>query len=221
MRVMLWGGRSTARIAAEMVNEIYESKATITGVFDKTLKRLPFNSNLKLYSDYVGLKTLCAESSHFVVCVGGEHGLARCMIADRLIGQGLKPLDLISPYGLLDKLEQCGRGVQVMPGAIVHKFSVLGDQCIINSNSTVDHECVLERGVHVMGGASIAGRVSIGEYSTIGTNATVLPDLKIGRNVFVGAGAVVTKDVKDNLVVAGVPARPLRENDPVFDPLDF
>jgi acetyltransferase-like isoleucine patch superfamily enzyme len=40
----------------------------------------------------------------------------------------------------------------------------------------------------------------------LGTNATILPGIKLGKNVIVGAGAVVTKDVRDNTMVAGVPA---------------
>ena len=116
-------------------------------------------------------------------------------------------------YGLLDKLEDCGEGVQVMPGAIVHKFSSLGHQCILNTNSTVDHECTIGNGVHVMGGASIAGRVIIDDFSTIGTNATILPDLKIGKNVYIGAGAVVTCDIEPNSIVGGVPAKLIRKRD--------
>jgi acetyltransferase-like isoleucine patch superfamily enzyme len=41
----------------------------------------------------------------------------------------------------------------------------------------------------------------------IGANATILPGLIIGENAFIGAGSVVTKDVPDNAVVAGNPAR--------------
>lgn len=221
MKVMLWGGRSKARIIMEMINEIYQDKAEVVGVFDKTLKEIPFNSSISLYSDKFGLKSLCEKSTHFVVCIGGEHGYARFMTAKKLIDKELKPLSLISHYGLLDKLEKCGDGVQVMPGAIVHKFSSLGHQCILNTNSTVDHECVLGNGVHVMGGASIAGRVIIGDFSTIGTNATILPNLKIGKNVFIGAGAVVTKDIEDNSVVAGVPAKSIKTFTPSFDSTMF
>jgi sugar O-acyltransferase (sialic acid O-acetyltransferase NeuD family) len=221
MKVMLWGGRSKARIIMEMINEIYQDKAEVVGVFDKTLEEIPFDSSISLYSDKFGLKSLCENSTHFVVCIGGEHGYARFMTAKKLIDKGLKPLSLISRHGLLDKLEECGDGVQVMPGAIVHKFSSLGHQCILNTNSTVDHECVLGNGVHVMGGASIAGRVIIGDFSTIGTNATILPNLKIGKNVFIGAGAVVTKDVEDNSVVAGVPAKSIKTFTPSFDSTMF
>ena len=68
-----------------------------------------------------------------------------------------------------------------------------------------------------MGGASIAGQVKIGSFSTIGTNATILPNIVIGENVYVGAGAVVTKNLKSNIVVVGVPAKKLKKFIPSVD----
>jgi len=53
--------------------------------------------------------------------------------------------------------------------------------------------------------------VTIGADSDIGVGATILPGVRIGRGVQVGAGAVVTADVPDYCVVAGVPARVLRD----------
>ena len=216
MKILLWGGQSKARVIIEMIYEIYTG-ASIIGIFDKTLKRLPFNTNVKLYSEKAGLNDLCNEATHFVVCIGGEHGFARFSTANKLREKGLKPLSLVSQHGLLDKLDYCGEGVQVMPGATAHKFTSIGKYCILNTNSTVDHECKLGDGVHVMGGASIAGRVEIGDFSSIGTNATILPNIIIGKNVFIGAGAVVIKDVEDNTVVAGVPAKHIKKFTPSYD----
>ena len=216
MKILLWGGRSKARIIMEMINELY-GEARIVGIFDKTLKELPFHSPVKLYSNKTDLEFLCQEATHFVVCIGGDHGYARFMTSEKLKQKGLEPLDLVSKHGLLDKLDYCGEGIQVMPGAIAHKFTSIGKHCILNTNSTVDHECKLGDGVHVMGGASIAGRVQIGDYSTIGTNATILPNIIIGKNVFIGAGAVVINDVQDNSVVAGVPAKPIKKFSPSYD----
>ena len=51
------------------------------------------------------------------------------------------------------------------------------------------------------------GRIIIGDNVNIGWNAIILPGVHIGNNVIVAAGAVVTKDVPDNSVVAGVPAK--------------
>jgi len=53
---------------------------------------------------------------------------------------------------------------------------------------------------------------SIGKRCFIAVNATILPGVRIGDEVIVGADAVVTKDVPSNVIVAGNPARIIREN---------
>ena len=87
----------------------------------------------------------------------------------------------------------------------------IGKNCYLNVNSIVDHECEIGDGVHVMGSAYIAGRVKI-ETMRQSEQIPYLPDIIIGRGAIVGAGAVVTKNVKSNEVVAGNPARFLRNN---------
>ncbi|HVN87103.1 MAG TPA: acyltransferase [Candidatus Binatia bacterium] len=60
--------------------------------------------------------------------------------------------------------------------------------------------------------APIRGRIVIGDDAWIGTGVIILPNVSIGRAAIVGAGAVVTRDVPDGAVMAGVPARRLRAN---------
>lgn len=51
------------------------------------------------------------------------------------------------------------------------------------------------------------GSISIGDNVHIGTNAIILPNVNIGNNCIIGVGAVVTKDIPDNSIAAGIPAK--------------
>ena len=62
-----------------------------------------------------------------------------------------------------------------------------------------------------MPGSILGGKVNIKDFASIGAGAKILPNIKIGKGAIVGAGAVVTKDVNDFEVVAGVPAKFIRK----------
>ena len=206
MKVMLWGLGGNSKIFLKMLEENFSGNFEVTGIFENSLETIPFETELPIFKTQKELYNLIKVSTHFIISIGGN-GLARYQISKKLISLELKPLHLISKSSVLDDLDKYGEGIYAMPGAIVHKFTEIGDQCIFNTNSTVDHDCILGNGVHVMGGAAISGKVKIGDFSSIGTNATILPNISIGKNCFIGAGAVVTKDVLNNQVVYGVPAR--------------
>ncbi len=55
--------------------------------------------------------------------------------------------------------------------------------------------------------ADVFGKIEIGDNTNIGWNVLILPGVKIGRNCVIGAGSIVTKNIPDGSVVAGVPAR--------------
>ncbi|AKR10009.1 hypothetical protein ICM_02299 [Bacillus cereus BAG1X2-3] len=80
----------------------------------------------------------------------------------------------------------------------------IGDNCMIGMNVTI---ATLNHGLTLKTrNTTYASPVTIGENVWIGSSATILPGVTIGNNSVVAAGAVVTKDVPENTVVAGVPA---------------
>ena len=89
----------------------------------------------------------------------------------------------------------------------------IGDNVLLAPNvviTTSNHPLDIQMRRESLG---LAGPVTIGNDVWIGANAVVLPGVTIGNNVVVAAGAVVTKDVRDNTLVAGVPARKIRDLD--------
>ena len=84
-------------------------------------------------------------------------------------------------------------------------------------NSIITHDCEIGDFVQISPRATLLGRCKVGSFSQIGSNATILPDIKIGTNVIVGAGAVVTKDLPDNCVALGIPAKIIK----TLTPLDL
>lgn len=87
-------------------------------------------------------------------------------------------------------------------GVVIHKDSVIGDNCMIAQHVTIGG-----------GNSRYPGLPSIGNNVHISHGAIVFGGITIGDNVVIGANAVVCKPVPDNAVAAGVPAKILRIKD--------
>jgi len=145
----------------------------------------------------------------FVVAIGNPFGHVRCELHQQLTARGITPVSFADASVLICRSAEVAAGLQAMPLAMVHSDAVIGRQCILNTRSLIEHDCVLEDGVEVGPGAVLCGRVHVGANSWVGAGATIRPRIHIGKNVIVGAGAVVIEDIPDGIVVVGVPAHPM------------
>jgi len=87
----------------------------------------------------------------------------------------------------------------------------IGDNCFIAPRVSIFTAAHPLDAATRISGLEFAKPVTIGDNVWIGGHAVINPGVTIGDNVVVAAGAVVTKDVPPNVVVAGVPARIIRE----------
>ncbi len=123
----------------------------------------------------------------------------------RLAGYGF--LSVIHPSAVIARDVRLGEGVQLMAGAIVQAGASVGDDSILNTRASMDHDTHIGAHVHVAPGATLCGHVVVEDGVHVGAGATVLQHLRIGGGALVAAGAVVIRDVPPLATVMGVPAR--------------
>ena len=97
-----------------------------------------------------------------------------------------------------------------MAGAIINTGSQIKDGTIINTSSSVDHDCIVDAFAHISVGSHLAGTVAVGESTLIGAGATVINNISIYKDCTIGAGAVVIKNIPEPGVYTGVPARKMK-----------
>lgn len=151
--------------------------------------------------------------SPIIVSIGVNR--IRKMIVERLkennptivYGIAIHPSAIVSPSAKI------GEGTVVMAGAVINADAVIGKHCIVNTGATVDHDCVVEDYCHVAPGVHISGATHVGEGTWVGVGSSVIQCLNIGKNCMIGAGSVVVKDIPDNVMAFGCPAKVQHENE--------
>ena len=119
-------------------------------------------------------------------------------------------LTLVHPTSYVAPSARLGRGVVICANAAVCEDVRVGDHSIINTSASVDHDVVVGEFTHLACGVTLAGGVTVGDDALVGAGATVLPSVSVGNRAVLGAGSVATRDVADEVVAYGVPARFVR-----------
>lgn len=143
-----------------------------------------------------------------IVAIGSNQ--ARIAVADWLADNQFRLVSAIHPMAQLGRGVTVADGTAIMAGAMINSDSRIGRNVIVNTRTSIDHDCTIEDGVHIAPGATLCGTVKIGYGSFVCAGATIIPNMTIGHNVIVGAGSTVIRDVPDCTLVAGSPARHIK-----------
>lgn len=145
------------------------------------------------------------KDKRFIVAIGNNK--LREEVALSLEKLGGENVSYISEKALVSKyVEVSSKGVIIMHNAVIGNGCRVGCGSIIYVSSSLGHSSIIGRYALVSGQVCMSD-CEIGDYSFLGIGTVVKPRVKVGSNALVGIGSVVIKNVAENTVVYGNPAK--------------
>ena len=144
------------------------------------------------------------------------------------VGENVRIFDFVNAYGCsIDDNSKVGAFVEIQKGVSIGKNCKISSHSFLCEGVHIEDNCFIGHGVMFTNDLFPRSTNADGSQQTdadwktietfvkkgasIGSNATILCGITIGENALVGAGSVVTKDVPQNTVVAGNPARIIKQ----------
>lgn len=159
----------------------------------------------KILAEYGG------DDLEFVIANGEP--VVREKLYMKLKENNLKIISLIDPLASISPSANIGYGLIAYPYSIIGSDASIGNNVLVNAGAIIGHDITVGHNTVISPQVCIGGGAKIGDNSYIGMGCKIKEKLVIGSSVIVGMSSAVHRDVPDDLIAMGNPARPMRRND--------
>lgn len=155
------------------------------------------------------------QNGNVVICIVGNPKIKRQIVSRiKIISKKIKFPIVLNEDSRVSNLTYFGEGCLIsLAFNWVSPNVALGDFVFINCTTRIGHDVVVGDYTTIYSGIDIGGGVQIGKDCVIGSGVVINPKVKIGNNVIVGGGSTVVKDIPDNVIAVGSPAKVIKRND--------
>lgn len=153
------------------------------------------------------IPTLAIKKIATSICIALGNPAKRAKIFQLSEKYGLDIPSIAHPSSIILSSSHISDGTIVYPNVVVMNDCTIGKGVLLNTNVTIGHDVTVGNFCNINPGARLAGRITIGEGAFIGIGATIIENITVGAGATIGAGSVVIRDVPENSIVYGVPAR--------------
>lgn len=144
-------------------------------------------------------------------------GIGEPAVRERLFAKlkkdGIEVVTLIHPDVYIPGTTEIGKGVTIQMGNFISCNVKIEDYVYIQPHTNIGHNDVLKKGCIVSGFCNLAGGVTVGEFTYLGISSCYKEGVTIGNYTVVGMGSAVYKDIPDEMIVMGNPARIVKKNE--------
>jgi sugar O-acyltransferase (sialic acid O-acetyltransferase NeuD family) len=177
-------------------------------IFDNQ-NRFNLDCNLMLYN-YELIDNL-SNVNNYTFCLGKPSG--KKWLSENFDLDVNKFINLIHKSVTISLFTELGIGIRIEPNTCIAPKTNISDFVHINRGCLIGHHCNIGKYSTLNPGVKVGGNVDIGESVEIGIGTTILNNIHIGNNSIIGANSLVTKDVPENVIVYGSPAKIIRHNE--------
>lgn len=151
-------------------------------------------------------------NDELAIVLGIGEPAVRERIVQKIVNDNIPVPSLIHPSVHIPKTSNIGKGVIIQFGCFVSVGSTIRDFVFLQPNCAIGHDSVIEDGCVISTFDSIAGGAHIGKNTYIGMGVSIKEHVNVGKDAIIGMGAVVFKDIDDEVIAMGNPARAIKKN---------
>jgi acetyltransferase EpsM len=209
-KLVIWGAGSTALIVADIIR--LRDQYEISGFLDSINPERAQTEfcGASILGGEEQLDDLLQQGVNHVVCAISI-GRVRLQLTELARTKGFQLAAAIHPQTVIASGVPIGAGTIIMAGAVVMPGSRLGENVIISTCASVDHECTIADGAWINVGALLGGRIIVEQAATVEIGAIVAGRIRIGADSVVGAGSLVLDDIPNGVLAYGRPAKVIRK----------
>lgn len=197
-------GKEVKEIAVELQqwDEVVFIDDTVPADIYKGVRRMPFE---KFKDEFT------PGDAEIIISLGEP--AYKVMIRQRVEDAGFKLANVIHPTACVSPSAVMGKGITLRAGVVIQSDAELKDNVTIMEFSGVGHDTVICENAQIAAGVLTGGHCRIGRNTYIAMGVTIQENIIIGNDAVVGMGSVVSRDIPDNVIALGNPARAMKQKD--------
>jgi len=210
--IIIFGSGGHASVLVDIVSK--EKKYQIIGCIDNQARKKE-NLGFPYLGEINNLHRIIATNEIYGGIIAIGDNAVRSNLSTEIINQvpDFRFVNCIHPDSVIGLNVEIGEGNAIMAGAIINTNTIISDHCILNTNSSLDHDCKMLNFSSIAPNATVGGNCEIGEHSAIGIGSNILHNISVGSNCIIGGGSLIVSNTEDDAVYYGSPAKFVRRHE--------